>query len=78
METNDCEYEIKTWSDLFSEITYSWDYNDMYKFIKCENGRYNLNKLDITPTKVTYKTQVWKLHPCVYQKFLKFIELFEE
>jgi hypothetical protein len=69
--------EIKTWDQLFSEITYSWDYLHS-RFIKCKDGHYNLNKLDITPTEVTYKMDIWKLNPDVYQKFLKFVELFEE
>mgnify|MGYP003435619879 CR=1 FL=1 len=67
--------EITTWTELFNEISYNWGFTHS-TFVNHGDGIYTLDKLGITPTEVSYKTSLWKLHPDVYQKFLKFLELF--
>ena len=68
---------ITSFKELMDEIAYSFT-DTKERYINLGNGDYVFNKLYISPTEVSYKTDLWKLDSKVYQKFLKFMELLEE
>lgn len=63
--------KFNSFKELLNEIGYSWEFPS-YDFIKHDDG-YELNKLFITPTRVSYKTEEWELAPGVYEEFEKFV-----
>ena len=75
MEEFPPRYKIETFKDLLNEIAWSWQY-PMYDLEKHENG-YSLNKLFITRTEVTYKTDVEDLAPGVFDDLEAFYEFLQ-
>lgn len=70
------QHVIKSFKELMTEITYSWEY-PTYDFHKLSETEYCLNKLYISPTKVCFKTDTYILAPGVWEDFLAFIFLLE-
>ena len=56
---------ISSLKDLLNEFCYSWDF-PQYDLVKTKSGNFVLNKLCITPERVTYKTEEWILTPGVF------------
>lgn len=64
------EFDVmKTWKDLFQEIT--WDWDGQYEITRHNDGIFTINKLSITPTEADYKTSRWKISPHLY----KYVEM---
>lgn len=63
---------IRSFKELLCEISWSWEY-PMYDLVD-EGDGFSLNKLFITPTRVTYKTERWELAPGVYEDVRRFYE----
>lgn len=66
---------METFADLFAEICWSWE--QKYKIIKHSDVTYSINKLYITPYRVSYKTDNWELAPGVFEKFEQFAKFME-
>jgi hypothetical protein len=67
-----------TFKELMNEIAYSMDFNyDLTEYRDDEGNieSYNLNKLYILPTEVSYKTDRWDLAPGVFEKVTEFYKL---
>lgn len=64
---------ITNFLDVFNEIAYDWELH--YGLTKHEDGSYSVNKLYITPTEMSYKTDRWKLAPGVFDKVEKLYRL---
>lgn len=68
--------EIKSFKELMSEISYSWEY-PLYDIQKYNDGSFGINKLHIKANEVSYKTQLYSIPIHVYEEFCKFYEFLE-
>ena len=64
---------ITNFLDVFNEI--AWDWESQYGMTKHLDGSFSINKLYITPTEMSYKTDNWILAPGVFEKVEKFYNL---
>jgi len=68
-------YKINTFAELMDLISYDWYEKGLQK----DGELYHLNKLSISPTEASYKTELYDItNPLVYQKLEKFYELLQE
>ncbi|MDB4330283.1 hypothetical protein N9948_01005 [bacterium] len=68
--------EITDFKEVFEWINY--DYEQHYGLNKDANGNFYVNKLYITPTELSYKTELYKLSPGLYDKVNTLYGLFHE
>jgi len=66
---------VKDFRDLIDWIVYDWDHS--YSLNKDDKGNFYVNKLYITPTHLTYKTECAELGSGLFEKLDKFWELFK-
>lgn len=57
---------ITEFKEVFKWINY--DYESHYPLTKCKDGTFVVNKLYITRTELSYKTELYKLGPGLYEK----------
>lgn len=67
--------KIETFKELMDWISYDWDYSYTLKKV---DGGFVVNKLYITPTRLTYKTECGELAEGLYEKLEKLYSLLEE
>lgn len=63
---------IRSFKELMNEIGWSWNY-PQHELVD-EGDCFAVDKLAITPTRVTYKTSRWELGPGVYDDVRRFYE----
>lgn len=68
--------EIDNFAEVFDWICY--DYETHYPLKKSDQGYFYVNKLCISPTELSYKTELYKLAPGLYEKVEKLYQLFQE
>lgn len=66
--------KIETFKEVFDWITYDLDNN--YELRKVDGG-FVVNKLYITKTELSYKTELFELAPGLYEKVLDLWRLFQ-
>jgi hypothetical protein len=74
MEEKATMEKITSFKELMNEIAYSWDWNYEFSFDEQENYFY-LNKLCISPDRVSYKLENWELAPGVFEDVKAFYKL---
>lgn len=67
---------VKTFKELMDWIMYDWDYR--YSLKKDSVGNFYVNKLYITKTHLTYKTECAELEQGLFEKLEKLWELLDE
>lgn len=68
---------IETFREIFDWITYDWDH--YYKLNKESDGSaYYVNKLQITPKYLTYKTECYEIAPGLFEKVADLYEVIKE
>lgn len=68
--------KLETFQEVFDWITY--DLDDNYKLKLRDDGMFTVNKLAITRTELSYKTELFELAPGLYDKVMVFYRLFED
>lgn len=67
---------IETFRDVVDYIFYDLDNN--YSLRRDSQGDFYVNKLCISPDYLTYKMQIYKMAPGLYEKLVVFYSLMQE
>lgn len=69
--------EISTFKEVFDWICY--DFDSCYDLSKDSKGNFVVNKLYITPTELSYKTEIYNIsNPDIFKKVSILYSLFKE
>jgi hypothetical protein len=68
--------KIEKFAEVFEWISY--DYEKHYPLKKIDDDTFVVNKLTITRTELSYKTEFFELAPGLFEKVFEFWRLFQD